>query len=398
MSHIIKVPELPESVREAAVLEWHHALGVFVQAGESLVDLETDKVVLEVAAPFSGIVTEILQPAGAIVTAGQALATLEQAVAPVSRKEDAAAPLPPKVGPAARKLAQAHDLAPQAIPHQGNRITVQDVQRQVQHQALAHPVADHTPVIEQPAAKVAQEPKVAQQHDDRPIRQVAMSRLRKRAAERLLSAQQNQAILTTFNEINMQQVMDVRRVHREEFAQKYQVKLGLMSFFVRAVVGALARYPIINAFIQNEQIVYHDYCDIGIAVSAPNGLVVPVMRNAQRLSFAELERQIADFGQRAKAHQLTLAELQGGTFTITNGGVFGSMLSTPILNPPQSAILGMHNIVERPVAENGQVVIRPVMYVALSYDHRLIDGRDAVQFLVAVKQAIEDPQRLLLGL
>lgn len=394
MPHVIRVPELPESVTEAAVLEWRKQPGEPVRAGESLVDLETDKVVLEVPAPGDGVMGEIHQPVGAEVTAGQELGVIaEGAPTPTSSPTPSQAPAattPPKVGPAARKVAHAHGVAADAVPHEGDRVTANDVLQHVQQSATAIP----------PDA-VEDDEEDEDPYDcppNRRIRRVSMSRLRARAAERLLSAQRDNAILTTFNEVNMHRVMETRREYREEFLGKYDIKLGLMSFFVKAVTGALDQFPVINASIKGDNIVYHDYCDIGIAVSAPRGLVVPVLRNAERMSFAQLEKNIVAFGLRARDNQLKLEELQGGTFTITNGGIFGSMLSTPIINPPQSAILGMHNIVERPVAENGQVVIRPVMYVALSYDHRLIDGREAVQFLCAVKQAVEDPARLLLGL
>ncbi len=390
MPRMVNVPVLPESVSEATVLEWHKQAGETVAAGDILVDLETDKIVLEVPAPMDGIVAEILQPAGATVASGQPLARLEELNNAVENAGGVAvAALPPPASPAARKLARAHDVAPEQVAPQGERLTTADVQRHIEQRAqpVRASAENHPPA----AAVPYQEATPA-------TRRAPMSRLRQRAAERLLAAQHNHAILTTFNEIHLHHVMQARQDYREAFLQKHGVKLGLMSFFVKATGVALAKFPILNAAIDGEDIVYHDNCDIGIAVSTPRGLVVPILRNAQTLGFAQIEQAIADFGQRAKNGKLTLEELQGGTFTITNGGVFGSMLSTPILNPPQSAILGMHNIVERPVAEQGQVVIRPVMYVALSYDHRLIDGRDAVQFLVTIKQLLESPIRLLLDI
>ena len=387
----IKAPVLPESVAEATLLQWKKKPGDSVRRDESLIDVETDKVVLEVVAPADGVLTAIHQPDGAIVTGGQLLATLDTAATaagaaaaelataqqPVSEVRPLAAAT--SASPAARKLAaeQGVDTASLAGSGRDGRVIKEDVVAAAQQTPAPPPLVDASP-----------------RHEER----VPMTRIRQRIAERLVDAQRTAAILTTFNEVNMQPVMDLRARHRDAFEKAHGVKLGFMSFFVRAAVEALKKFPLVNASIDGTDVVYHGYFDIGIAVSSPRGLVVPVLRDVEGLSFADIEKAIAEFGQRARDGKLTVEELSGGTFSITNGGIFGSMLSTPILNPPQSAILGMHNIVDRPVAENGAVVIRPVMYLALSYDHRLIDGREAVQFLVSIKQALEDPSRLLLGL
>lgn len=392
----IKAPVLPESVTEATLLQWKKKPGDAVRRDESLIDIETDKVVLEVVAPADGVLTAIHQPDGATVHAGDLLATLDTeaaatgaAAAETASSAEPAAQAPqirpieaPAASPAARKLAaeQGVDTATLTGSGRDGRIIKEDVLAA----AKAAPAAAPAAATAEAGARLEQ--------------RVPMTRIRQRIAERLVQAQHTAAILTTFNEVNMQPVMDLRARHREAFEKTHGVKLGFMSFFVRAAVEALKKFPVVNASIDGTDVVYHGYFDIGIAVSSPRGLVVPILRDADALSFADIEKAIADFGQRARDNKLTIEELSGGTFSITNGGIFGSMLSTPILNPPQSAILGMHNIVERPVAEHGQVVIRPVMYLALSYDHRLIDGREAVQFLVAIKQALEDPSRLLLGL
>ena len=388
----IKAPVLPESVAEATLLQWKKKPGDSVRRDENLIDVETDKVVLEVVAPADGVLTAIHQPDGAIVTGGQLLATLDTAATatgaaaaelataqqPVSEVRPLAAA--PSASPAARKLAaeQGVDTATLTGSGRDGRVIKEDVL------AAARPAPAPVAPLAETGARIEQ--------------RVPMTRIRQRIAERLLDAQRTAAILTTFNEVNMQPVMDLRARHRDAFDKAHGVKLGFMSFFVRASVEALKKFPLVNASIDGTDVVYHGYFDIGIAVSSPRGLVVPVLRDVEGLSFADIEKAIAEFGQRARDGKLTVEELSGGTFSITNGGIFGSMLSTPILNPPQSAILGMHNIVDRPVAENGAVVIRPVMYLALSYDHRLIDGREAVQFLVSIKQALEDPSRLLLGL
>jgi 2-oxoglutarate dehydrogenase E2 component (dihydrolipoamide succinyltransferase) len=394
----IKVPSLPESVADATVATWHKKPGEPVSRDENLVDIETDKVVLEVVAPEDGVVTEILKEEGATVVAGEVLGLLKAGEAPAASEEPVqeAASQPsessPATGsteasdvlsPAVRRLVQEHGLDPSKIPASGKdgRLTKEDVERYMagQTQSKASP-APETPISAGP----------------REDRRVPMTRLRQRIAERLVEVQQTAAILTTFNEINMKPVMDLRARYKETFEKQHGVRLGLMSFFVKAVVESLKRYPDVNASIDGTDIVYHGYFDIGIAVSAPRGLVVPVIRDADQLSFAEIEKTIRQFGEKAKNNQLSLEDLQGGTFTITNGGVFGSLMSTPIINPPQSGILGMHGINERPVVENGEIVIRPMMYVALSYDHRIIDGRESVGFLKTVKELIEDPARLLL--
>ena len=386
----IKAPVLPESVAEATLLQWKKKPGETVRRDESLIDVETDKVVLEVVAPADGVLAAVHQPDGATVHTGDLLATLDTAAGetappaqPTQSVPQVRAVTPPS--PAARKLAaeQGVDTATLAGSGRDGRIIKEDV------------LAAARPAPSEPAAATAAPVAEA---GPRPEQRVPMTRIRQRIAERLVEAQRTAAILTTFNEVNMQPVMDLRARHREAFEKAHGVKLGFMSFFVRAAVEALKKFPLVNASIDATDVVYHGYFDIGIAVSSPRGLVVPVLRDAEGLSFADIEKAIADFGQRARDGKLSLEELSGGTFSITNGGIFGSMLSTPILNPPQSAILGMHNIVDRPVAENGQVLVRPVMYLALSYDHRLIDGREAVQFLVAIKQSLEDPSRLLLGL
>jgi 2-oxoglutarate dehydrogenase E2 component (dihydrolipoamide succinyltransferase) len=386
----IKVPVLPESVAEATLLQWRKQPGEAVRRDENLIDVETDKVVLEVVAPADGVLTAIHKPDGATVHSGELLATLDtEAAAPLAAPPEPVAQIRPAAGdalpasPAARKLAAEQGVQTETLTGSGRdgRVIKEDV--------LAA-VAQRAPT---PTAEVAPQPA-----GERPEQRVPMTRIRQRIAERLVQAQRTAAILTTFNEVNMQPVMDLRARHREAFEKSHGVKLGFMSFFVRAAVEALRKFPLVNASIDGADVVYHGYFDIGIAVSSPRGLVVPTLRDAGQMSFADIEKAIADFGRRAGENKLTLEELSGGTFSITNGGIFGSMLSTPILNPPQSAILGMHNIVERPVVEHGQVVVRPIMYLALSYDHRLIDGREAVQFLVAIKQSLEDPARLLLGL
>lgn len=388
----IKVPVLPESVAEATLLQWRKQPGDAVRRDENLIDVETDKVVLEVVAPADGVLTAVHLHGGATVHSGELLATLDtSATVPLVTPPEPVAEIRPAAAagstlpasPAARKLAveQGVDAATLSGSGRDGRVIKEDVLAAVAQRAPAAAAAD----VSEPAG-------------ERPQQRVPMTRIRQRIAERLVQAQRTAAILTTFNEVNMQPVMDLRVRHREAFDKAHGVKLGFMSFFVRATVEALKKFPLVNASIDGTDVVYHGYFDIGIAVSSPRGLVVPTLRDAGVLSFADIEKTIADFGRRAGDNKLTLEELSGGTFSITNGGIFGSMLSTPILNPPQSAILGMHNIVERPVVEHGQVVVRPIMYLALSYDHRLIDGREAVQFLGTIKQSLEDPARLLLGL
>ncbi|MBR1375011.1 MAG: 2-oxoglutarate dehydrogenase complex dihydrolipoyllysine-residue succinyltransferase [Cardiobacteriaceae bacterium] len=384
----VKVPQLPESVADATLVNWHKKVGDYVAEGENLVDLETDKVVLEVPAPVGGILKEIKQQDGSTVTADVVVAIMEAQAAPAqapAQAQAASAPAPQAApapaaasapaanvasSPSARKLAAENGVAIAEVAGSGRagRVSKQDV--------AAHISAGGS------------------RHEER----VPMTRLRKRIAERLLDAKNTTAMLTTFNEVDMKAVMDLRKKHQDAFVDKHDIKLGFMSFFVRAAVAALKEWPAVNAAIDGEDLVYHNYQDIGIAVSSPRGLVVPILRNAENMGFAEIEGAIKDFAVKAKNSTLSIEEMTGGTFTITNGGTFGSMLSTPILNPPQSAILGMHNIVERPVVVNGEIVIRPIMYLALSYDHRIIDGREAVGFLVSIKKAIEDPTRLLFNI
>jgi 2-oxoglutarate dehydrogenase E2 component (dihydrolipoamide succinyltransferase) len=391
----VKVPVLPESVADATIANWHKKAGDAVTEGENLVDVETDKVVLEVPAPVTGVLTEITAPAGTTVTAKQVIGAIKAGAAAAKPVEAAA---PQKVAPAAaaansadlspsvRRIVAEQGLDPSKIAGSGpgGRITKED--------AMNH--AKSQPTAPAPAASAA----VSEIRGERPERRVAMTRLRQRIAERLVQAQQTAALLTTFNEVNMQPVMELRNRYKDQFEKAHGVKLGFMSFFVKAAIEALKKFPAVNASIDGNDIIYHGYYDVGIAVGSERGLVVPVLREADSLTFAEIEKGIAEFGNKAKAGTLTLEELTGGTFTISNGGIFGSLLSTPILNPPQSGILGMHKIQERPMVENGQIVIRPMMYLALTYDHRIIDGREAVQFLVAIKDALEDPARLLLQL
>jgi len=406
MSTDIKIPELPESVADATIVTWHKQAGEAVRRDEVLLDIETDKVVLEVPAPQDGVIDEILAPEGEVVTAGQVVGKLgagkgtSKTEKPAEDKaagkpEDSAPAEAPPLSPAVRKLVAEHDLEPSAIEGSGRdgRILKEDVLRHVEQQDAAkasEKTAAPAPRAEAPAPAASTPP------GQRAERRVPMTRLRARIAERLLEVQKSAAILTTFNEVNMAPVMDMRARHKEAFEKRHGVRLGFMSFFVRAATEALKRFPEVNASIDGKDIVYHGYFDIGIAVSSPRGLVVPVLRDTDGLSMAEVEKGINELGEKAKSGGLTMDDLTGGTFTISNGGVFGSLLSTPIINPPQSAILGMHTIQERPVAEKGQVVIRPMMYLALSYDHRLVDGREAVQFLVTIKSLLEDPAKLLL--
>ncbi len=406
----IKVPELSESVAEATLLAWHKKVGDAVKRDENLIDIETDKVVLELPAPADGVLAKIIKGDGGTVKAGEVIATLDTeakagAAAPAVQVQAKAAPAPvpaakptPAAAPAmpsARKLAEEKgvDAGSIAGSGRGGRVTKGDVLGTTSPPAPEAPAATK-PSLPQPSAPVSAE----QILGNRPEQRVPMSRLRARIAERLVQSQSTAAILTTFNEVNMQPVMELRKKYQERFEKEHGVRLGFMSFFVKASVHALKKYPIVNASIDGNDIVYHGYFDIGIAVGSSRGLVVPILRDADQMSFADLEKKIADFGKRAQDGKLTIDELTGGTFSISNGGVFGSMLSTPIINPPQSAILGVHATRERPVAENGQVVIRPVNYLALSYDHRIVDGREAVLSLVAIKEALEDPARLLLDL
>ena len=414
----VKVPQLSESVSEATLLQWKKKAGEAVKVDEILIEVETDKVVLEVPAPSAGVLTEILQADGATVVADQLLARIDTAAvagaaAPAAATPPApaaaapiAAPAPAAVAasasksgiamPAAAKLMADNNLSAGSVAGSGKdgRVTKGDVLGAVQSGArpAAIPTGAPTTALPQVAAPAA--PKLG----DRPEQRVPMTRLRARVAERLLQSQSTNAILTTFNEVNMQPVMDMRKRFQEKFEKEHGVKLGFMSFFVKAAVHALKKFPAVNASIDGNDIVYHGYFDIGIAVSSPRGLVVPILRDADQMSFADVEKKIAEFGAKARDGKLGLDDLTGGTFSISNGGVFGSMMSTPIINPPQSAILGVHATKERAVVENGQVVVRPMNYLAMSYDHRLIDGREAVLSLVAMKDALEDPARLLFDL
>ena len=373
----IKVPQLSESVTEATLLTWHKKAGEAVSEGENLIDIETDKVVLELPAIKSGVLSKIIKQDGDKVVAGEVIAELDTAAIAAAPKAKAATA---GVTPSARTLAHAHDVDAAGLQGSGRHgvVTKEDV--------LAAATPEKTAAI--PAAVSG----------NRIEQRVPMTRIRQRIAERLLQSQQNNAILTTFNEVNMQPVIELRNKYKEAFEKKHGVKLGFTSFFVKAAVLALQKFPIINASVDGTDVVYHGYFDIGVAIGSERGLVVPIIRDADKLSLADIEKQIAEFAARAKDGKLTLEELTGGTFSITNGGVFGSMLSTPIINPPQSAILGIHATKDRPVAENGQVVIRPMNYLAVSYDHRIIDGREAVQFLVTIKEALEFPGRVLLDL
>ncbi len=386
----VKVPMLPESIADATVATWHKKPGDAVSRDENLVDLETDKVMLEVPAPADGILKEILKPNGQTVKANEIVAIIEAggvATAKTTEPSPKAAEKPTDsaaaaatLSPSARRAVAEHDVDVSQVKGtgKGGRVTKENVIQAVSGKAEA-PVA---------AAVVTT--------GGRTEKRVPMTRMRARIAERLLEVTQNTAMLTTFNEINLQQVMDLRNRYKDKFEKAHNTRLGFMSFFVKAAVEALKRNPTVNASIDGNDIVYHGYFDIGVAVSTDRGLVVPILRDADQMSMAEIEAKIVEYATKARNGKLTLEEMQGGTFTITNGGVFGSLLSTPILNSPQSAILGMHKIDQRPVVENGQIVIRPMMYVAMSYDHRIIDGKDSVTFLVTIKELLEDPARLLL--
>jgi 2-oxoglutarate dehydrogenase E2 component (dihydrolipoamide succinyltransferase) len=386
----VTVPQLPESVSEATLMTWHKKVGDTIARDENLIDLETDKVVLELPAPAAGVLVEILMADGATVTSNALIARIDtSAVASVAAPVVTAAvavSAPSNTAtamPSAAKLAAESGVNLNQVAGSGRdgRVLKEDVQ-----------VAASAPKASTPA------PAVALPQGTRVEQRVPMSRLRQRVAERLLESQQNNAILTTFNEVNMKPVMDLRNKYKDRFEKEHGVKLGFMGFFVKAAVAALKKYPVLNASVDGTDVIYHGYFDIGVAVGSPRGLVVPVIRNADQLSLADIEKQIAEFGKKAQSGKLTVEEMTGGTYTISNGGTFGSMMSTPIINPPQSGILGMHATKERAVVENGEIVIRPMMYLAQSYDHRIIDGREAVLSLVAIKDAIEDPARLLLDL
>ncbi|HEX5364668.1 MAG TPA: 2-oxoglutarate dehydrogenase complex dihydrolipoyllysine-residue succinyltransferase [Gallionella sp.] len=382
----VKVPQLSESVTEATLLSWHKQVGDAVSEGENLIDIETDKVVLELPAIKSGVLVAILKQDGEQVGSNEVIAKIDTAaVATTSPAKEGAANQAAAVSPSARKLAHEHEVDASQLQGSGRHglVTREDVLSAVQK----------VPAVELPPVAPVIAPS-----GNRPEQRVPMTRIRQRIAERLLQSQQNAAILTTFNEVNMQPVIELRNKYKDVFEKKHGVKLGFSSFFVRAAVLALQKFPIVNASVDGNDIIYHGYFDIGVAIGSERGLVVPIIRDADKLSFAEIEKRIADFGVRAKNGKLSMEELTGGTFSISNGGVFGSMLSTPIINPPQSAILGIHATKDRPVAENGQVVIRPMNYLALSYDHRIIDGREAVQFLGTIKEALEYPGRILLDL
>jgi 2-oxoglutarate dehydrogenase E2 component (dihydrolipoamide succinyltransferase) len=415
----VKVPPFPESISDGVVAGWHHQPGERVRRDEALVDIETDKVVLEVPAPEDGVLDRILLDSGATVVADQVLGLLRPARSaapegtPAGGRGAQAQSTVPQVtasmGPAARKLVADNRLDASGISGSGRdgRVTKADVidflERQPGGTAAPQPVPEEALIPVPPAPPAAPPPPrltpgLPEIEEDRPQKRVPMSRLRARIAERLLHVSQTTAMLSTFNELNMQPVMDLRARHREEFERRHGVRLGYMSFFVRACAEALKHHPEINASIDGDDIVYHGFCDIGIAISTDRGLVVPILRNAEFMSLADVESRIIEFSARARDGKLDLADLTGGTFTITNGGVFGSMLSTPILNPPQSAILGMHAIQDRPVVEAGQIVIRPIMYLALTYDHRLVDGKSAVTFLKTIKELLEDPASMLLDL
>jgi 2-oxoglutarate dehydrogenase E2 component (dihydrolipoamide succinyltransferase) len=418
----VKVPQLSESVSEATLLAWHKKEGEAVKRDENLIDIETDKVVLELPAPADGVITRIIKADGGTVTSGEVIAQIDTeakaAAAPAEAPAPAVRAAPVQVAPtpapapeaaredarlmpAARKLVEENAVDPTKITGSGRdgRIIKGDVldtlaKGPAAPAAPAPAVAATKPALAQVPAAVSTDKLLA----GRPEQRVPMSRLRARVAERLVQSQSTAAILTTFNEVNMAPVMEMRKRYQERFEKEHGVKLGFMSFFVKAAVHALKKYPVVNASVDGNDIVYHGYFDIGIAVGSPRGLVVPILRDADQMSLADVEKKIAEFGKRAQDGKLSIEELTGGTFSISNGGVFGSMLSTPIINPPQSAILGIHATKDRAVVENGQVVVRPMNYLALSYDHRIIDGREAVLSLVAIKEALEDPARLLLDI
>jgi 2-oxoglutarate dehydrogenase E2 component (dihydrolipoamide succinyltransferase) len=430
----VKVPQLPESVAEATLVNWHKKPGEAVKRDENLIDIETDKVVLELPAPGDGVLAEITRPDGATVTSNDVIAVIDTdgraaAAAPpqpatsATRAVTSAATVAPPASapattaaragdgatalPAARKMMADEGVAPASVTGtgRGGRITKGDVAEAVRAReqpdtSRAPQAPAGQPAVPRVPASTAKAPSIELRATvgTRPEQRVPMSRLRARIAERLVESQSTAAILTTFNEVNMQPVIDLRNRYKERFEKEHGVKLGFMGFFVKAAVHALKKFPLVNASIDGTDIVYHGYYDIGIAVGSPRGLVVPIIRDADQLSIADIEKTIGDFGKRAQEGKLTVEELTGGTYTISNGGVFGSMLSTPIINPPQSAILGVHATRERAVVENGQVVVRPINFLAQSYDHRIIDGREAVLSLVAIKEALEDPARLLLDL
>ncbi len=421
MTTEIRVPQLPESIADATLVAWHKQPGDAIARDENLADLETDKVVLEVPAPANGVVREIRVQSGAVVRSGQVLALIEEGAAAAAAPKPAgaaaaAANTPPladrdggkdagKLSPSVRRLVEENHLDPAAIPASGRdgRLTKSDVVGFLGKRAVeappatagtAAPAAAATPA---PAAR-APAPRPAAPAGARAEQRVPMTRLRARIAQRLIEAQSTQALLTTFNEVDLGATQELRARYKERFEKEHGVKLGFMSFFVKAAIEALKKFPVLNASVDGSDIIYHEYYDIGVAVSTDRGLIVPIVRDADAKSFAVIEKEVADYARKAREGSLAIEDLTGGTFTITNGGVFGSLMSTPIVNAPQSAILGMHKIQERPMVIGGQIAARPMMYLAVTYDHRIIDGREAVQFLVAIKEALEDPGRMLLGI
>jgi len=424
MSTEIRVPQLPESIADATLVAWHKQPGDAIARDENLADLETDKVVLEVPAPANGVVREIKVQSGAVVTSGQLLAVIEEGAAGVSPKvSPAAAPAAPaptpaapvaqalkpaaddgkeggRLSPSVRRLVEENHLNPASIPASGRdgRLTKSDV---VDYLGKAPPPAAPSvpaPAPVKPAVRADTAARPSAPKGTRAEQRVPMTRLRARIAQRLIEAQATQALLTTFNEVDLTAIQELRARYKERFEKEYGVKLGFMSFFVKAAIAALKKFPVVNASVDGNDILYHEYYDIGVAVSTDRGLIVPVVRDADGKGFGALEKEVADYARKAREGTIGIEDLTGGTFTITNGGVFGSLMSTPIVNAPQSAILGMHKIQERPMVVNGAVAVRPMMYLAVTYDHRIIDGREAVQFLVAIKDALEDPGRMLLGI
>ncbi len=412
MNTEIRVPQLPESVADATLVAWHKQPGDSIRRDENLADLETDKVVLEVPAPANGIVRELRVQNGAVVTSGQVLAVIEEGAAPAkpaaalavkpaaAAKTSAPAPAAAEEGkdsgkfsPSVRRLVEENQLDPGAIPASGRdgRLTKSDIVGYLGKKPA------EAPLVAAPASRpAAARPPVAA--GARTEQRVPMTRLRARIAQRLIEAQSTQALLTTFNEVDLTATQELRSRYKERFEKEHGVKLGFMSFFVKAAIEALKRYPVMNASVDGNDIIYHEYYDIGVAVSTDRGLIVPIVRDADTKAFAVIEKEVSDYARKAREGSLAIEDLTGGTFTITNGGVFGSLMSTPIVNAPQSAILGMHKIQDRPMVVNGAVAVRPMMYLAVTYDHRIIDGRDAVRFLVAIKDALEDPGRMLLGI
>jgi len=433
MTTEIRVPQLPESIADATLVTWHKQPGDAIRRDENLADLETDKVVLEVPAPANGVVRELRVPSGTVVTSGQVLALIEEGAAAAATPKPAAAgaatapkpastagagvaPKPPpaadgdgakdagKLSPSVRRLVEENHLDPSAIPASGRdgRLTKSDVVGFLGKQPAPAPpgsAAAAGPAAAAPApAARAPTPRTPAAAGARAEQRVPMTRLRARIAQRLIEAQSTQALLTTFNEVDLSATQELRARYKERFEKEHGVKLGFMSFFLKASIEALKKFPVVNASVDGSDIIYHEYYDIGVAVSTDRGLIVPIVRDADAKSFAVIEKEVADYARKAREGSLTIEDLTGGTFTITNGGVFGSLMSTPIVNAPQSAILGMHKIQERPMVIGGQIAARPMMYLAVTYDHRIIDGREAVQFLVAIKEALEDPGRMLLGI